>query len=76
MDHKRALGRFTTLALVSTAFAIPAAQADNGSGGGSGQPDTKGAAEVRLVWFGHGRCGGDLKIFVLIANGHRSVPMC
>lgn len=76
MNHKLALRRFTTLALVSAAFVIPAAQADNGSGGGSGQPDTKRAAKVRLVWLGHGRCGGDLKIFVLIANGHRSVPMC
>ena len=75
MNHKLNWRRLMTATLVTAAVAIPAAQADNGSGARSAHPASKRTAEVRLVSLGFGRCG-DLEIFVLITNGHRSLPMC
>jgi hypothetical protein len=33
------------------------------------------AAEARLVSLGYGPCG-ELEVFVIVKNGHRSQPMC
>lgn len=38
-------------------------------------PTSEHAAEAKLVSLGYGPCG-ELEVFVIVKNGHRSQPMC